>query len=464
MLFSSMSFIFLFLPAVLLLYFLLPEKFRNAVLLIFSIIFYAWGEPVYSLVMLAVSLINYLAALMMKENNRRIVLASAVAADLGVLIYFKYSGFVIENINALFSQDIPSWRVALPIGISFYTFQSISYIVDVYRREIPVQRNFFKLLLFISFFPQMVAGPILKYHDVLPYLGKRCVTPEKFAYGLKRFIAGLSKKMLIANVLGAVADRVFEGNGVHYPAWMSWVGVLAYTFQIYYDFSGYSDMAIGLGALFGFRFMENFNYPYISRSVTDFWRRWHISLSTWFREYLYIPLGGNRRGKWRNVCNLFIVFLATGIWHGASWNFVLWGVWHGVFLAVEKFTKLHERVPAVLCRIYTAAVVFSGWILFRSPTVADAWAMVKRMTGFAEKSEILFPAELFLNNGEMIAFTAAALLIFPIWGNLAGVSAQESPVPLWRRVAVNIILCALFFLSVTKIATTTGNPFIYFRF
>ena len=464
MIFSSMSFIFLFLPAVLVCYFLLPEKFRNAVLLVFSIIFYAWGEPVYCLVMLAVALINYLAALMMEENNRFAVLSAAVAADLGVLIYFKYAGFIIENINMLFSAEISPWRAALPIGISFYTFQSISYIVDVYRREIPVQRNFFKLLLFISFFPQMVAGPILKYHDVLPYLDERKITFGGFAYGLKRFIAGLSKKMLIANVLGAVADRVFENSGIHCPAWMSWVGVSAYTFQIYYDFSGYSDMAIGLGAMFGFKFMENFNYPYISRSVTEFWRRWHMSLSTWFKEYLYIPLGGNRKGKFRNIFNLMIVFLATGIWHGASWNFVLWGVWHGFFLILEKFTKIHEKAGRFFSYVYTIAVFFFGWILFRAESVADAWAMVRRMTGFAEKSEILLPAELFLNNEEIIVLFAALLLIFPVWGKFAGVSPGSPPVPLWRRIAVNIVLAVLFILSVTKIATTTSNPFIYFRF
>jgi alginate O-acetyltransferase complex protein AlgI len=245
---------------------------------------------------------------------------------------------------------------------------------------------------------------------------------------------------------------------------MSWIGVLAYTLQIYYDFSGYSDMAIGLGALFGFKFMENFNYPYISKSVTEFWRRWHISLSTWFREYLYIPLGGNRVSKWRNICNLFIVFLATGIWHGASWNFVLWGVWHGLFLALEKFTKIHEKIPRVLSHICTAAVFFFGWILFRSPTAADALAMVKRMTGFAEKSEILLPAELFLNNEEIMVFAAALFLIFPVWGKWAGLSAEKLPIPLWRRVAVNTVLCLLFILSVMKIATTTSNPFIYFRF
>ncbi len=464
MLFSSMSFIFLFLPTVLVLYFLLPDKFRNAVLLAASIIFYAWGEALYCFVMVAVALINYLAALMMKEKYRLAILSLAIAADLGVLIYFKYTGFIIENINALFASDIPLWQAALPVGISFYIFQSISYIADVYRREILVQRNFFKLLLFISFFPQMVAGPILKYHDVLPYLDKRSMTPDNFAYGLKRFISGLSKKMLIANVLGTVADRVFEGNGIHYPVWMSWIGVLAYTLQIYYDFSGYSDMAIGLGALFGFKFMENFNYPYISKSVTEFWRRWHISLSTWFREYLYIPLGGNRVSKWRNICNLFIVFLATGIWHGASWNFVLWGVWHGLFLALEKFTKIHEKIPRVLSHICTAAVFFFGWILFRSPTAADALAMVKRMTGFAEKSEILLPAELFLNNEEIMVFAAALFLIFPVWGKWAGLSAEKLPIPLWRRVAVNTVLCLLFILSVMKIATTTSNPFIYFRF
>lgn len=470
MLFSSMSFIFVFLPLVLGAYFLVRRSLRNYVLLASSIIFYAWGEPEYFTVMIAVAAVNYLAALLMERfaRWRKVLLTGALGVDLGILIYFKYTGFILENINALCRSDIDILQVAMPIGISFYIFQAISYLIDVYRKETAAQRDFFKLLLYVAFFPQMIAGPILKYHDVAEYLECRQESLEKFAYGLKRFICGLGKKMLIANVLGEVADRVFEGNGIYYPAWMSWVGVLAYSFQIYYDFSGYSDMAIGLGSLFGFKFMENFNYPYISGSVTEFWRRWHISLSTWFREYLYIPLGGNKVAKWRHILNLFIVFLATGIWHGASWNFVLWGVWHGTFLTVEKFfgagKKELKRWRKISRYIWCMTVVFFGWIFFRAESIADAGVMVLRMFGLAGKSKILLPWQMFLSNEELIAFLAAVLCIFPVWGKWMGLSAEEREVPLRRRVMVNAGLLMIFLLSVVKLSSATSNPFIYFRF
>ena len=470
MLFSSMTFIFAFLPLVLAFYFLLPKSWRNGVLLAFSLLFYAWGEPVYVFLMIAAAAVNYLGALMLVrfEKIKKIIAALTVAIDLGLLIFFKYTGFILENLDQLFGISAEPWKLLMPIGISFYIFQSISYLVDVYRKDIEPQRNFFKLLLFISCFPQMIAGPIIKYHDVVSYLDKREEKFADFVYGLKRFILGLSKKMLIANVLGMVADRVFEGSGVHYPVWMNYAGVLAYTFQIYYDFSGYSDMAIGLGALFGFKFMENFNYPYISGSVTEFWRRWHISLSTWFREYLYIPLGGNRVPPWRNTLNLLIVFLATGIWHGASWNFVLWGLWHGSFIMIEKFFKLHKKTLhwslRIVMHFYTIAVFYFGWILFRAESVRDALAMVKRMFGLAEKEMILVPWQMFLTNAEIMAFIAALIFAFPVSGRWAGVTPDRPDIPCRRRWLVNGSLIILFILSVLQIAATTSNPFIYFRF
>lgn len=470
MLFSSMTFVFAFLPLVLAGYFLLPKRCRNGVLLLFSLLFYAWGEPEYVFLMIGVTAANYAGALMLKRfaKFKKLIAALTVTIDLGVLIVFKYTNFILENWELLAGKEVLPWKIVMPIGISFYIFQSLSYLIDVYRGEIAPQKNFLKLLLFISCFPQMIAGPIIKYHDVAASLDKREENFADIAYGLKRFAVGLSKKMLIANTLGSIADRVFEGNGIYYPAWMSYVGVLAYMFQIYYDFSGYSDMAIGLGAVFGFKFMENFNYPYISGTVTEFWRRWHISLSTWFKEYLYIPLGGNRVAAWRNTLNLLIVFLATGIWHGASWNFVLWGLWHGVFLMVEKFLKLHKRqlhrFQRVITHIYTLLVVYFGWVLFRAESLGDALAMVKRMFGMAEKELVLVPWQMFLTNEEIMAFLAALVLTFPVVGDWAGVSAKRREIPEWRSWAVNGGLIILFMLSALRIAGTTSNPFIYFRF
>ena len=360
----------------------------------------------------------------------------------------------------------------LPIGISFYIFQSISYLIDVYRGEIPPQRDFYKLFLFIALFPQMIAGPILKYHDVADQLEHRDFDFGHFAFGIKRFIIGLAKKVLIADVMGAAADRIFEANGAHYPFWMTWVGALAYTFQIYYDFSGYSDMAIGLGAVFGFRFPENFNYPYISRTVTEFWRRWHISLSTWFREYLYIPLGGNRVSKRRNAFNLAVVFVATGIWHGASWNFVVWGLWHGFFISLEKLTGLDRREFSRFgrgcCRVYTALAVLFGWVLFRAETLADARIFMMRMFGAAGEEQILMHWMMYLNCEELLVFAVAALCSFPVFGKMIGYPEPDdrayAPRTLPKTVSVDLWLLLLFLLSVTRIATTTRNPFIYFRF
>lgn len=475
MLFSSMTFVFVFLPIVISLYYVAKKELRNYILLGASVVFYAWGEPKYFLVMMLIVAVNYFSALLMDrfQRLRKLFITAAILVNFGVLGYFKYSNFLIENLSLLFRSNIDPIHVVMPIGISFYIFQSVSYLIDVYRREIPVQRDFYKLFLFIALFPQMIAGPILKYHDVAGQIEDREFQFEHFAYGVKRFVIGLAKKMLIANVLGAVADRVFEANGIHYPFWMTWVGALAYTFQIYYDFSGYSDMAIGLGAVFGFRFGENFNYPYISRSITEFWRRWHISLSTWFKEYLYIPLGGNRVSKSRNLFNLFVVFAATGVWHGASWNFVVWGLWHGFFIILEKLTGLHKKEFAFFgrfcCHLYTVAVFLFGWVLFRANTLKDAWSFSKRMFGVAEGSQILLPWTSFVSGEELMAFAVAILCSFPVFRKMI-----ESPEPgeedfaarqkIWKVIPVNLWVIGLFVLAVTKIANSTYNPFIYFRF
>lgn len=477
MLFSSMTFLFVFLPLVIALYYLSRQELRNYILLTASVIFYAWGEPKYFLVMILVVAVNYFCALLMERfpSGRKVFVTLAVLTDFGVLGYFKYADFLIENLNLLLHDSIDPIRVVMPIGISFYIFQSVSYLIDVCRGETPPQRDFYKLFLFIALFPQLIAGPIVKYHDVADQIDHRGFQFEHFAYGIKRFIIGLAKKMLVANVMGAVADRIFADNGFHYPFWMTWVGAVAYMFQIYYDFSGYSDMAIGLGAIFGFRFLENFNYPYISRTITEFWRRWHISLSTWFKEYLYIPLGGNRVSRGRNLFNLFVVFAATGIWHGASWNFIVWGLWHGFFIILEKLTSLPKKelkAPAkILCHIYTLLVVLIGWVMFRADTLSDSWIYLKRMFGASRESQVLIHWMMYLTYEEIAVFAIAALGSFPLFRNLiAAPSEGESDAQFaqrqkWYRVVpVNLYLMILFVLAVTRIATSTYNPFIYFRF
>ena len=477
MLFSSMTFLFVFLPLVISCYYLCRKELRNHILLAASVIFYAWGEPKYFLVMMLVVAVNYFSALLMSRCHscRKLFITLAIMADFGVLGYFKYTNFIIENLNLVFKNSIDPIHVIMPIGISFYIFQSVSYLIDVYREEIPAQKDFYKLFLFIALFPQMIAGPILKYHDIADQIDHRKFQFEHFNYGIKRFIIGLAKKMLIANVMGAVADRIFAANGLHYPFWMTWIGAAAYTFQIYYDFSGDSDMAIGLGAMFGFRFMENFNYPYISKTITEFWRRWHISLSTWFKEYLYIPLGGNRVSPMRNYFNLFVVFVATGVWHGASWNFIAWGLWHGFFIIIEKLIALPKKKLKFsgnfFCHIYTLFVVIIGWVMFRADTLNGAWIYIKRMFGIARESQILVHWMMYLTYEEIAVFAVALLCSFPVFRNLIQSPAEgESDVQFAERqkvyfvIPVNIWLGILFLLAVMRITTSTYNPFIYFRF
>ena len=364
MLFSTMTFIYVFLPIVCTLYLLIRKELRNHLLLLASLIFYAWGEPKYLLVMLSTIGVNYIFALLiestkdknsdlsgeqstsnkgLKQHTPLICLIIALVINLSILGYFKYFNFLCENINLLFKANIDFIKVVMPIGISFYTFQAISYLVDVYRGDTRAQRNIYKLALFISLFPQLIAGPIVKYHDVNEQIDHRDIDLNDISYGIKRFIIGLSKKMLIANTFGEIADKVFNQDATAVSPGIAWIGAIAYTLQIFFDFSGYSDMAIGLGRIFGFKFKENFNYPYISKTISEFWRRWHISLSTWFKEYLYIPLGGNRKSPTRTYINLSIVFLATGIWHGAAWNFICWGIWNGLFIVIERFFGLNRE-------------------------------------------------------------------------------------------------------------------------
>lgn len=458
-----MTFVFMFLPIVCALYLLSSKRFHNPILLAASILFYAWGEPKYLAIMLLTIVINYFGAIVIeKVHLKKLALLSTVVLDLGFLIYFKYFNFIIDNINNLFHANINAIDVIMPIGISFYTFQAISYVIDVYRGDCKAQKDIYKLALFICLFPQLIAGPIVKYHDVADQIEDREVNFDKVTVGVKRFIIGLSKKMLIANTLGAIADKIFTQPADTFSPLVAWLGSISYTLQLYYDFSGYSDMAIGLGLIFGFQFMENFNYPYISKSITEFWRRWHISLSTWFKQYVYIPLGGNRISKNRTYINLGIVFLLTGIWHGASWNFVFWGIWNGFFIILEKMTGWHndtDKLPVkILKHIYTIFVFVIGWVMFRADDMAYAWTYLKNMFGMVKVHDITYTMMYYVDNVEIVILIIAILCAMPIFRNMIHIEKKPA------KLLVNIWLLVLFILSSASIAASTYNPFIYFRF
>ena len=415
MLFSSMIFLWVFLPVVLGSYFIIKDEFKNILLLIASLFFYAWGEPKYIILMLCTITINYLAGLLMENKNKRgkkFILIGTIIIDLGFLFYFKYFNLFVDAVNSLTgSQTLDARNIALPIGISFYTFQAMSYVIDLYREEINVQKSWLKMSLYISFFPQLIAGPIVKYKDICKQIDQRKCSVEKFCYGVKRFSYGLGKKVIISNSLAAVVDNILNLDISFIGTNLSWCIAICYTMQIYFDFSGYSDMAIGLGKMFGFDILENFNYPYISKSIQEFWRRWHISLSTWFKEYLYIPLGGNRKGAIRTYINLFIVFLVTGLWHGASYTFVIWGLFHGFFSIIErlflgKYLKKNPVKP--LNYIYTMLVVMVGWVLFRCDTLGQALRLIKNM--FIYKESVGYSLMYFLSTENIIILIIAIVI------------------------------------------------------
>ena len=462
MLFSSLTFLFCFLPAVVIGYYICPRKSRNAFLLLASIFFYAWGEARYLPVIFAIITISYLGALAINYfKYKKLTLTLFILLDLSLLFYFKYTNFFLENLNQIFHQKW-SIKIVLPLGISFYTFQALSYLVDVYRNQVKAQRNYLKIALYICLFPQLIAGPIVKYHDVADQIENRKETIDKVYYGIRRFIIGLSKKVLIANTLGGIADKIFSLPIHEFDAPIAWLGAISYTFQIYYDFSGYSDMAIGLGSMFGFKFLENFNYPYISNSITEFWRRWHISLSTWFKDYLYIPLGGNRKGNLRTYINLLIVFLLTGFWHGASWIFIAWGLWNGLLILLEKSTGWGLTAGGIfkkICyHIYTILAFVIGWVLFKSESLFQAKGYLSNMFGMISGQEVYLKLPYYLDRYNLLIFFAAFLCAMPIFKNILN---KEN---IWAQTIINIILAVLFVLSVSELATNTYNPFIYFRF
>ncbi|PFI18598.1 MBOAT family O-acyltransferase [Bacillus cereus] len=464
MVFSNLVFLCLFLPAVLLIYYAVRKELRNVVLLFFSLVFYAWGEPIYVFLMLFSIFVNYWFGILLGNSRftngqRKILLTLAIVMNTAILGYFKYANFLVDNINAIFHTNIILEKIPLPIGISFFTFHAMSYIIDIYKKKVDAQRNIFDLALYFTVFPQLVAGPIVRYNTISHQLHQRTVDAEKFSEGIRRFIIGLGKKVLIANQLGAIADEIFAMNPSDMSVSLAWMGAIAYTLQIYFDFSGYSDMAIGLGKMFGFDFLENFNYPYISKSISEFWRRWHISLGSWFRDYVYIPLGGNRVTTWKVYRNLFIVWGLTGFWHGASWTFMIWGIYYGILIALEKagFENLLQKLWSPLQHIYVMFLVIIGWVFFRADNFSYCFEFLKSMFGF---------------NGPLTDINSY-FYIMNYWGVFLLAIITAAPVFPWLQKMLSTkrlaILSPVYYLSILVIVlvfltNATYNPFIYFRF
>ncbi len=465
MVFSSTTFLFLFLPIVLIAYYNPVFKslaFKNAVLIVSSIFFYAWGEPVYVLLMLGSILINWALGLAVEKNKgnaeRKAALVLSVIVNIGMLFVFKYLTFTLENINSLMHTDIDTLNITLPIGISFFTFQAMSYVIDVYRGDGEVQKNPCNVALYISFFPQLIAGPIVRYQTIADQIKERHENFDEFTNGAYRFMMGFIKKVLIANNVAIVADGIFDNEVSSVSA--AWLGALAYTLQILFDFSGYSEMAIGLGKMFGFEFLENFDYPYISKSVSEFWRRWHISLGTWFRDYVYFPLGGSRvKKKSRLVLNLFIVWTLTGIWHGANWTFVVWGLFYFVILTLEKLTGFSKKL-GFFSHIYTLLLVIIGWVVFRAKDIASAVSYLGDMFGFGSLPLVDGTTKFYLSNYSF--FLALGIVFcFPIIRTVKKKINTDKPI---YTLIYGIVLIVFFLISVTYTVKGTYNPFIYFNF
>lgn len=483
MVFSSSLFVYYFLPITLVIYFIIFKfnlKYSNYWLLIVSLLFYSWGEPNYVILMLVSIMFNYLFGLFLEKTRNndnkkvqaKLVLALSVLFNIGLLIYFKYTDFIIVSLNSLMGMlnsgfAIEPPQVILPIGISFFTFQIMSYVIDVYRGEVQVQKNIFLLGLYISLFPQLIAGPIVRYIDIEKEINIRTVSLEKFTMGMRRFIIGFIKKIIVANTVSVLADKAFGASLSDMTATLAWVGAISYAMQIYFDFSAYSDMAIGIGKMLGFDFKENFNYPYISKSMKDFWRRWHISLSTWFRDYLYVPLGGNRKGPFRTYRNLLIVFFITGLWHGASWSFIIWGLYHGLFLILERgaFGRMLEKIPSFFTRIYTLLIILIGWVIFRADSIGQALWYVGKMFDF---SNIGFGYTVSLFDSQLLLITVLGIVFcMPVFKWLSKkfswLDINQAPIGIYA--VSNAAFVALFLVALCFMAANSGyNPFIYFRF
>lgn len=470
MVFSSMIFLWLFLPITIIGYYMIDDasimdfRYKNLLLLAASLIFYAWGEPIYILLMLLSILVNWRVGLILDRtvNYKKAVLTIDIIFNLFILGYFKYSNFLLSWINRVFSLTIDYKEISLPIGISFFTFQILSYIIDLYRGKYKAQKNILDLALYISFFPQLIAGPIVKYKDINEQLRNRKTTLEKTGEGVRRFSYGLAKKVLVANVVAKSVDSIFSLEKTMLTGRLVWIGAILYAIQIYFDFSGYSDMAIGLGKIFGFDFQENFLYPYNAYSIQDFWRRWHISLSTWFKEYLYIPLGGNRKGKTRTLFNLLVVFFLTGLWHGAANTFIIWGLYHGFFLIIERvFLKKYLEKWKALGHVYALLVIISGWVFFRADSISYALSFLKRMVLPWKYTETSVSTWQLVN---IKTITIALLAIFGS-GAVQTLGKKLKITERWKNSAFEIVYCmAILVLSIASLASDTYNPFIYFRF
>ncbi|MFR1760392.1 MBOAT family O-acyltransferase [Frisingicoccus sp.] len=468
MVFSSLVFLFTFLPITLVVYYLAPWKIKNIVLLIASLVFYAWGEPVYIILMLLSITFNYFMGRDIDFNQDEPVkkkrsLILAIVVNIFILGFFKYYVFLVQTINSILSINIPYRELALPIGISFYTFQTLSYIIDVYMGKVKVQKNIFNFGLYVSLFPQLIAGPIIKYIDVANQIEHRKLSIDSFGVGTMYFIRGLAKKVLLANNIGLLHTAIIGMEFSEISVLTAWLGGIAYTLQIYFDFGGYSDMAIGLGRMLGFNFMKNFDYPYISKSITEFWHRWHISLSTWFKEYVYIPLGGNKVSVPRHIINIMIVWFLTGLWHGASWNFVVWGLYYGVLLLIEKYIlgKYIGKMPQVLQHIYLVVIVIIGWVFFFSPDMGYAARYIGCMfdvggAGFINKSAVYY----FLTN--IILILICAIGSTPYVHRLFKILVFKTKKKhIWSAV---VIYGILFLIVIAYLVSATYNPFLYFRF
>lgn len=469
MVFSSIVFLCVFLPVVFLLYYAIPSvKAKNILLIAASLLFYAYGEPVYVFLMLVSTVMNYLFGRWIgqsEDRTRSLLLFLDVLLNLGMLGVFKYADMAVGAVNAVFQCGFRLPGIELPIGISFFTFQAMSYVIDVYRGQVQAQKKYINILLYISFFPQLIAGPIVKYHDIEKQIQDRSFELSEVTAGFKRFIVGLSKKVLISNVMASAADAIFAMNTGDMNILSAWIGAIAYMMQIYYDFSGYSDMAIGMGHMFGFTFQENFRYPYSSVTIQEFWRRWHISLSTWFKEYLYIPLGGNRMGKVRTCINKLIVFFTTGLWHGANWTFVVWGLFHGAFLLLEEWIPV-KKLPRFLGHVYSLLVVCVGFVVFRADTLTQGFAMIRLMfTGFRFDAAFMVPVMNQLTPLFIVVLAAAFVLAFPVTEKIQEKMAlcKTKTMELFETAAyAGSIL--LLILCMVSLAGGTYNPFIYFRF
>ena len=461
MVFSSLNFLFLFFPLVMLLHLIVPKPFKNPVLLVASIYFYAWGEPVYIVLMLISVAFNYITGRQIFDQKRPLkrkrALVFGVAVNLLILGFFKYYGFLIDTLNAILPLRLSYRALALPIGISFYTFQALSYVIDVYRGKVQAQRNVIDFAVYITMFPQLVAGPIVQYADIEKQLTRRTTSLAQCGQGLERVVQGLAKKVLLANNLGLLYDAI-QASGSR-SVLTAWLGAVAYGLQIYFDFSGYSDMAIGMGRMLGFTFLENFNYPYLSKNVTEFWRRWHISLSSWFRDYVYIPLGGNRVAKSRHILNLLIVWMLTGLWHGASWNFVLWGLYYGALLILERYAlaKFLPRLPAAAAHVYTMLLVLVGWVIFSNTNFGQMAGYLGNLIGIGAHG-FADAAFLYYLRNNLVLLALGCLCATP------AIRQRLLRQMTYRPVLATVITVALFLVSTAFLVYGSYNPFLYFRF